>query len=1136
MDSLYRLAWIKEDFGLVPVNWRDMETEELGSVYEGLLELTPQLADNGHRFSFAEGGEAKGHARKMSGSFYTPDSLVQILLNSALDPVLDRVEAEANDPATALLSVTVLDPACGSGHFLLAAARRIAARLARARTGGVASAVDFRHALRDVARACLYGVDRNPMAVELTKVAIWIETVEPGKPLGFLDANIRCGDSLFGVFDLAALAMGIPDAAYKPLAGDDRETARYFDKRNKSERHGQGALDFAGGKSGLPAAAPIAGELKALRLMPEDSPEQIATKRKRFEAALADPRRWNLRIAADLYVTAFLAPKTGGVPANDNKVTIPTTTHIWAALANRPLYGPLIGHAQELAGAARAFHWPLEFPDMMAQGGFDVVVGNPPWERIKLQEQEFFASRDPEIAEAPNAATRAKLIAKLKTAQPGSRERTLYDEFEAAKRTAEASSLFTRVRADRGGRFPLTGHGDVNTYALFAELFAQLASRRGRVGVIVPSGIATDDTTKTFFQNIISRQYLVSVCSMYEVRQWFTGTDDRKSFCLLTLGMTNRPPQFAFGVKRLDELDHPEKVYTLTSQEIHAINPNTGTSPVFRSRADAQLTASIYARVPVLLDETTGSTVKNPWRLSFATMFHMASDSGVFRNALQLRKEGFVRDGIDWIMAHGAAPHQHALALSGGRDNRSLPLEVVASIHSRARYVPLYEAKLINQFDHRWTTFDDDESRAISEIEKANPEFEPSPRYWVPDQEVVDRLISKNWRYEWLAAWRDIVLTAVERTVIFGVIPLTGVGHTCPLMFVGAGPELVALLLTNLNSLVLDYVARQKIGGTHLTYGYLKQLPILPPSNYKPADVAFIVPRALELIYTSHSLTPFARDLNYNGPPFAWNEDRRAQLRAELDAWYARAYGLTRDELRYILDPADVKGPEYPSETFRVLKTNEIRRFGEYRTARLVLQAWDTMERRGVGEISPPISVMTRAERPRIVPIDPKTLPDGAWVGAGLTQDATLAQLAALVLALPEPTAIPRVRVAGLFALEPRYLTRRLSGAERDTWLRLIGPTAEVFAGSNVVALSPKINAWWGSAVAQLRGMSALVENSAARTWAPGDKISEFHIEPNDWTFGRASFVLKAMQGMTLDDAVATLAAEDRVWMRAHAA
>jgi hypothetical protein len=165
-------------------------------------------------------------------------------------------------------------------------------------------------------------------------------------------------------------------------------------------------------------------------------------------------------------------------------------------------------------------------------------------------------------------------------------------------------------------------------------------------------------------------------------------------------------------------------------------------------------------------------------------------------------------------------------------------------------------------------------------------------------------------------------------------------------MFPANSAELCAALIANLGGLALDYSSRQKIGGTHLKYNIFKQLPVLPPSVYTSADLDFIVPRALELTYTSQAMAPFARDLGYEGPPFAWNEGRRAHLRAELDAWYARAYGLTRDQLRYILDPADVMGPDYPSETFRVLKKNDIAKYGDYRTARLTLAAWDAQERR----------------------------------------------------------------------------------------------------------------------------------------------------------------------------------------------
>ncbi len=148
-----------------------------------------------------------------------------------------------------------------------------------------------------------------------------------------------------------------------------------------------------------------------------------------------------------------------------------------------------------------------------------------------------------------------------------------------------------------------------------------------------------------------------------------------------------------------------------------------------------------------------------------------------------------------------------------------------------------------------------------------------------------------------------------------------------------------------LSSLVLDYTSRQKLVGTSLNYFALKQLPVPHPGKFSERDLTFIRRIVLELTYTSHSMAPFARDLGFEGPPFAWNEDRRAHLRAELDAFYARAYGLTRDEVRYILDPADVMGEDYPSETFRALKDNEIRKHGEYRTQRLVLAAWDRMER-----------------------------------------------------------------------------------------------------------------------------------------------------------------------------------------------
>ena len=461
------------------------------------------------------------------------------------------------------------------------------------------------------------------------------------------------------------------------------------------------------------------------------------------------------------------------------------------------------------------------------------------------------------------------------------------------------------------------------------------------------SDIAHADTNKHFFGNLVETRRLISLFGFYEVRYWFVETDDKNSFCLLTIGHCERDPVFVFDAKPIQDISDERRRFTLSTDEIARINPNTKTAPVFRSHADAELTAKIYARMPVLIDETKGKD-GNPWNVEFRQgLFNVTSDSGLFRTADQLRKEGFVRDGSDWTTSNGAAPRQRALALAGGRDEDCLPLVAGAPDRNSERYVPLYEAKMIHQFDHRWSTYDNGDSRDAVLSEKTDSGFEPTPRYWVPEREVVDRLATSGWTRGWLMVWRDIARNSDVRTVIAAAFPRVGVNHKTPLFFTEQRPNMTSALLANWLTLPFDFVARQKIGGTSLTYFYLKQFPVLPPSSYTAADLTFIVPRVLELTYTSHSMAPFGRDLGYDGPPFAWDEDRRAILRAELDAWYAHAYGLTRDELRYILDPADVKGADYPSETFRVLKTNELRRFGEYRTAKLVLQAWDR-EQEGV--------------------------------------------------------------------------------------------------------------------------------------------------------------------------------------------
>jgi hypothetical protein len=1097
LEAIRALAFFRTATGLARVNYRDMGTEELGSVYESLLELHPVIDVDATPWTFGFAGEAngektKGSERKLTGSYYTPAALVNELIKSALEPVMaEAIKANPADPRAALLDFKIVDPACGSGHFLLAAARRLAAEIARIEAGSdTPDEAARQHALREVVQHCIYGVDRNPLSVELCRTALWIETIEPGKPLGFLDHHIQCGDSLVGVLDPKIITQGIPDEAYKPLTGDDKEICNALKKRNRAAenraRHGDLFV--------REAASHYRVSTVSLDDMPEESLADIATKRERWQRLHQDPDYLREKHRADLFTAAFFAPKTRATAER-----VPVTEDLLALAEGQTPRPGVIEHADKLAAKHRFFHWHLAFPDIMRNGGFDVVLGNPPWERIKLQEQEFFASRSPEIAKAPNKAARDRMIKALGRPDARPAEQALLRSFEEAKREAEAASQFIRT----GGRYPLTGTGDVNTYAVFAETFLRLINPRGRAGLIVPTGIATDDSTKKFFGEISTQGRLVSLFDFENRERLFQAVDSRMKFCLLTLGTNIEQAEFVFFATNADQLADKRRRFTLSPDDILRINPNTKTAPVFRSQADAELTKKIYARVPVLIDETKGAT-GNPWSISFTAMFHMSNDSHLFRTWRQLEDTGARREGVNWVEPSGAV------------------------------WLPLYEAKMIHQFDHRWATYeaDGETSRDVTDEEKRRGDFEPSPRYWVPEQEVEDRLRAKGWTRGWLMGWRDITNATNERTVIAGVVPKSAVSNKLPLIF--ADPQysapLTASFAANLAALSFDFVARQKIGGTTLNFFYIKQFPVLPPSTYGQDELDFIVPRVLELTYTSHAMKPFAEDLDYDGPPFAWDPDRRALLRAELDAYFARLYGLTRDELRYILDPAEVYGEDYPSETFRVLKNNEIRQFGEYRTRRLVLEAWDRLER---GELAAPSPAIRIAAVQR-EPVDISTLPDGTWARPMQDQRAeTGAQLAAILKAMECPLPARQVRLAALLALEPRLLLPYLDEDEAANWRRLIGTEADPLPPSTPTFVA-RADAAWGAAVRNLRTNDHLIEDIQAGTWAPGAGLDRFVTE--GWPDGRARMVLQALQRQATDTVVAALPTELRDWVDAAAA
>jgi hypothetical protein len=1229
LGAVFRLSWLIEEGRRVRINWRDMATEELGSVYEGLLELVPTRLDNGRRFSFAGGEEARGNARKKSGSYYTPDSLVQVLLDRTLDPIVARAEAEGG--ADEILKLSVIDPACGSGHFLLGAARRMATRIALLRDS---EAPDYSAAMRDVARQCVYGVDRNPMAVELAKVAMWIEAVEPGKPLTFLDSHIRCGDSLVGVFDIESLRSGIPDDAYDPLEGDDKELAKIYARRNKEQRDGKTATGFL---SDLSSPASLIDASRALVSMPEDTLSDIVAKEALFKRLHSSPSWLALKLACDTYVAAFFIPKIGIAPnATDVAVAeMPETDHVWAAARGKALYRPLVTLVDKIADDVRAFHWSLEFPAIMAGGGFDAVIGNPPWERIKLQEQEFFAARDVEIATAPNKAERDKLIKVLKKAEPGTAQARLSDEFEFAKRAAEAASVFVR----KTGRFPLSGVGDVNTYALFAELFSRLAraprsirskrslaqvntdasgmseSRPGRAGLIVPTGIATDSSTSAFFGDLVANNRLADLIGFDEIRKWFPSTDDRKSFCFLGIGDASERTKVSVEISQIDEMADERRQIELTAHDFRLFNPNTLTLPLFRGRADRDLTQKMYNAAPVLIrerDEDLNDEV-NLWNVTFQSIFHMSNDSGHFRTAQQLLTAGNSREGSDWLDVAGR------------------------------RYVPLYEAKMVHLFDHRFGSYSglndrpgDGSLPETPETSKANPGYEVDPWYWVPEEEVALRVarvparlkqfyrkesaagclrVLAEWvlgtvdpddlspanlahsadrisaylrdvlgghvldrdilggkigtwlgrvadgvrkmqretplsdddliqirhghadplrltaalierkRPRWLMGWRDICRSTDERTVIASVIPTVGVNDKFLIIHHARGAETAVPLLATLASIPLDYAARQKAGGTSFKYYYIKQLPVPSPEQFGSDDIAFLSPRVLELTYTSHSMRPWAEDLGYRRAPFAFDADRRANLRAELDAFLARKYGLTRDELQYVLDPAESHGPDYPSETFRVLKTNEERRFGEYRTRRLVLEAFDKLS--GSHIATTPIVLR---------PVEPTEGPfaDGVWARLGQSRPGDIgAVLAAVLKAMESSRPIRDVRLVAALVIEPRLLVSLLPNQQASEWRRLIGSEADPLVG-NVAAFTTRNNAAWGAAVRNHRGNGRLIEDAQGGTWAPGPGLDA--TDTTGWPAGRAGFVWAALESVDLGTAVNSLPDEIQQWITNAAA
>ena len=936
-EAIDALSFEQTPEGRRYINYRDLGVQQLGSIYERLLE---------HEIVRDDGEIAvrpNVFARKGSGSYYTPDDLVGLILKETIEPLVrSRMDAftaknaelatshlpedrrigqlKQLDPAERLLELKICDPAMGSGHFLVNLVDHLADRVITALAEAEASVDDYisplteridvirnkimanaekrgwtidaeqlddRHIVRRmVLKRCVYGVDKNPMAVELAKVALWLHTFTVGAPLSFLDHHLRCGDSLSGSWVRTGIDRATEQGAPLFLEGPLKRATRAAAPMQIIE----GLTD-----------AEIAEAHRSAEVFAEI--EEMTTPLNAFLSLIHAFDWLNIRDRDDkAMLYAYYAGIFGDpIGIASGKIKVLTET------GDGKRFAGLLDEARSLLDDERFFNWQVAFPGVWSEwesaglhGGFDAVIGNPPWDRMKLQQVEWFAARRRQIALAQRAADRNRMIADLEKAGD-----PLARDFAEANERATAAVRMARA----GGDYPLLSGGDINLYSLFVERAMNIVKPDGMVGLLTPSGIASDKTAARFFKGVSTQGRLRALYDFenrrtrYEAQPFFPDVDSRFKFCAFVAGPkpTEEPAKCAFFLQDVSELDDPERCFPLTAEAFARVNPNTGTAPIFHSRRDAKLTTAIYGRLPVLVDRSSGEEVK-AWPVKYTRMFDMTNDSGLFRTREELEEQ------------EGAYP------VGGNR---------VAS--PSGDWVPLYEGKMVQAFDHRAASI-----TVNPENQHRNADWLPDPQFWVPASEC-------GWTVEsdWVLGFKEITAPTNVRTFIAALLPTVGFGNKVPILKPEAAGRAEWLLAANLNATILDFVTRQKVQGQTLNLFIIEQLPVVPPALYETIcfgtkTASEIVREAvLELTYTAHDMAPFARDMGYVDkagevkPPFTWDEARRLHLRAKLDAVFFHLYGVTdRDDIRYIYS------------TFPIVERQEKAAYGGvYRSCELCL-AW----------------------------------------------------------------------------------------------------------------------------------------------------------------------------------------------------
>ncbi len=883
LEAIRALAYITDGHTRRAVDYKNLGAEELGSVYESLLELHPELNLAASTFEL---NIASGHERKTTGSYYTPTSLIKVLLDSALDPILRNATfMSPDDPEKAILQLKICDPACGSGHFLIAAAHRLARKLAAIRTGDEEPAPEaLRPALRDVIGHCIYGVDLNEMAVELCKVNLWMEALEPGKPLSFLDHRIQCGNSLLGATP-ALLTKGIPDEAFTPVEGDDKAVCSEYKKQNKKERQGRQWELFDA--EGLPweHLGNFATAMMNLNAMADDTLAAIQAKQKAWEELVRSGSYLSNRLLADTWCAAFVWKKT-------KAFSYPITEEVFRQTERNPHSMPkwMREEVQRLAGQFKFFHWHLAFPDVFRipaqsvtrdssratgwSGGFDLVLGNPPW---RMTEDDSRIEEEDDLAlgfeiEAANDSTQLK------------RERAFYA---------------------RSRHFPLSAQNRLQLARIFAELFGTIRAVRGTAGMIIPSTVTVNAFDRPLWTSWVKSKVLSCVWDFVNLSSLFPEVHAQQKFAIICLQTSSRE---TFRVRcwmtdPAQVVTEKDQIVELSELDLFQYSGPELALPHFRGRMDLSLLTSAISAF------------------------------------------GRVSDSQDWTAEYVLLGATNDRDFVKERRRVSNTTQEIVDYPLPSDWIPVYEGKMVGVFDHRlarviWRAGNAKrkaQEEALTNSDKADPKIRATPLWEVPRSLMVARDSSFAQR-GWDIALCDVTSALNERTTIAAMVPLCFATHNLPLVRVcGGDPHSSLMFLATLASFALDYFARLRVATNHLTEGIFRSLPIPSPKHIRDMSARWfdnewgVAQRALELSYTAWDLHPFAKDCGYDGPPFRWDEDRRFLLRCELDAAYFHLYGITRDDVDYIM------------ETFPIVKRKDEKKHSEYRTKRVILEIYDAM-------------------------------------------------------------------------------------------------------------------------------------------------------------------------------------------------